>query len=244
MSYTSFAAYYDRLMSDCDYAERADYLLGLFEQMGHIPQCLLDLCCGTGSLMLEFARRGIDVIGVDVSADMLAVARDKADAEGLQPLLLCQNATELDLYGTVDGAVCTLDSLNHLTDYNDFSAALSNVALFLEPGGYFIFDVNTLYKHREVLGDNTFVIDEDDLYCVWQNHCDGEYVDVELDFFADDGSGRYLRSGESFSERAYSDDEIYTALETAGLTVVDVLDDMSLLPPHERSERKIFIARK
>lgn len=243
MAYNAFAKYYDRLMSDCDYTERADYLLGLFDRMGHTPMCMLDLCCGTGSMTVELARRGVDMIGVDMSADMLSVARMKCEAAGVQPLLLCQDAAQLDLYGTVDSAVCTLDSLNHITDYGRFCAVIRNVALFMEPGGYFIFDMNTLYKHEKVLGDNTFVIDDDDLYCIWQNSSDGQYIDIDLDFFCRGDDGRYERASESLTERAYSDDEITDALEAAGFETVDILDDMSLLPPHGRSERQIFIAR-
>ena len=160
-------------------------------------------------------------------------------------LYLCQPAEELDLYGTVDGAVCCLDSLNHITDYSAFCTAISKVSLFLEKERLFIFDVNTVFKHKYILADNTFVIDRDDVYCVWQNETDPETLetDILLDFFIRDG-GVYRRSGEEFSERAYSDRQIDEAIISAGLEKVAVYADMTLSPPTDETERAIYVARK
>ena len=127
--YTCFAAYYDALTGNVDYPARAAYLLDLFERYSpRPPQLLLDLACGTGSMACEFARRGIEVIGADDSVEMLTVAREKAMEQGLDVLFLCQSMQELDLYGTVDSAVCTLDSLNHITDPREVKKALSRVS--------------------------------------------------------------------------------------------------------------------
>ena len=116
-SYNVFSLFYDSFTKDVKYRERTDYILRLFEKFDRKPTLMLDLACGTGNFSTEFARRGIEVIGVDISEDMLAVANEK-NLELEQPVLyLCQPAEELELYGTVDGAVCLLDSLNHITDY-------------------------------------------------------------------------------------------------------------------------------
>ncbi|MBR6564432.1 MAG: class I SAM-dependent methyltransferase, partial [Clostridia bacterium] len=157
---------------------------------------------------------------------------------------LCQDATQLDLYGTVDGAMCCLDSLNHITDYEHFCKAIERVSLFLEKDRLFIFDLNTEYKHREVLGNNTFVIDTDDVYCVWQNEYDGKNtVEINLDFFTPQGDA-YYRTGESFCERAYTKNEIENALEKAGLKIEAAFDDMSQNTPTDTTERVIYVTRK
>lgn len=243
MAYNDFASVYDRLMSDCDYSARADYLLGLFRRNSSEPKLMLDLGCGTGSLAIELIKRGVDVIGVDPSAEMLNIAQSKAADNKVELLCLCQSGEELDLFGTVDSAVCTLDSVNHITDYDELKATFAKVSLFLEPNGLFIFDVNTAYKHENVLADNTFVIEDDDIYCVWQNMTQMPYTTVVLDFFLE-RNGVYERFHEEFEERAYSVDEIKTALDYAGLEIVEILGDMSLDSPDEDSERMIFVTRK
>lgn len=243
--YNSFSKYYDTLMHDADYPARAEYLYSLFSRFGKTPKLLLDLACGTGSISNEFSKKGVSVIGVDISEEMLASAQEKTLNQGLDVLYLCQPAAELDLYGTVDGAVCTLDSLNHITDYAEFCEAFVKVSLFLEKGSLFIFDMNTVYKHESVLADNTFVLEQNGVFCVWQNFYDraAAVTDITLDFFEKQGNV-YVRSTESFSERAYTDAEIEKALSNAGLKLEAVLGDMSDLPPRPDESRKVFVARK
>ncbi len=244
MSYNSFACVYDKLMSDCDYTARAEYLLGLFARFDKKPKLMLDLACGTGSLSVELVKKGIDVIAVDASSDMLSVARQKAADSDLELMLLCQDAAELDLYGTVDGAVCTLDSINHITDIDKLKDAFNKVSLFLEKGSLFIFDVNSEYKHSVILADNTFVVEEDNVYCVWQNFTDFPMTEIRLDFFIEDEDGSYTRECETFSERAYSDEQLSKMCIDAGFEVVGVFDDMTTESANETSERKVFVVRK
>lgn len=244
MSYDYFSQVYDRLMSDCDYEARADYLLGLFSRFADKPKLMLDLCCGTGSLSLELMRRGCDVIAVDASESMLCRAGEKARNAGLNMLILCQDAAELDLYGTVDGAVCTLDSVNHIVDEDDLRTVFERVSLFLEKDCLFIFDANTEYKHEQILGDNTYVIEDDGVFCVWQNSLDAPYTDISLDFFVRQDGGLYHRESEQFAERAYSVQQLCEFAESAGLSTVAVLDDMTLNAPREDSERLVYVMRK
>ena len=188
--YDKFSRVYDSLMYDADYKKRTAYLLKLFKKYGKKPTLLLDLACGTGNFSNEFSKNGIEVIGIDMSEDMLSVAREKSAELGLDVLYLCQKAEQLDLYGTVDGAVCCFDSLNHITDYRNFCKAIERVSLFLEEDSLFIFDLNTPYKHKFVLADNVFVIENDDVYCVWANKYKEKNLmtDVSLDFFlSEDG---------------------------------------------------------
>lgn len=244
-SYSQFALVYDKLMQDVDYKGRTSYLLKLFEKFGKTPTLLLDVACGTGGFSNQFALKGIEVIGVDMSEEMLLAARENSAALATDVLFLCQRAEELDLYGTVDGAICCLDSVNHITDIKKLKKAFERVSLFLEEDSLFIFDVNTLYKHEHILADNTFVIEEDDVFCVWQNEYDEKNLstDIALDFFISDGE-KYERFSEEFSEKAYTDDQLKELLEDSGFTLEAVYGDMTELEPDENCERAIFIARK
>ncbi len=248
--YGVFSSFYDRLMSDVDYEGRAAYLLWLFQRFRpqKPPATLLDLACGSGGVTLPLAAAGVDMIGVDGSEEMLAEARAKAERRGLAPLLLCQDMRELDLYGTVDGAVCTLDSLNHLCHTAELREVFRRLHLFIEPGGLFLFDVNTPYKHRTVLADNAFVYEEEDFLCVWRNRlvertCE---VDMQLDFFvAQDKSGDYCRRfTDAVRERAYSERTLRRLLQKEGFEVLAVYADGTQAPPQPETERAVYVARR
>ena len=243
--YATFADFYDELTYDVDYKKRTAYLMKLFKKYGKTPKLMLDLACGTGSFSNEFARLGVEVIGTDISEEMLGIARENSAEMGLDVLYLCQAAEELDLYGTVDGAVCCLDSLNHITDYKKLCKAISKVSLFLEPECLFIFDINTEYKHREILGDNVFVIDREQVYCVWANAYNDKKktVNIMLDFFVREGEV-YSRYSEEFCERAYTPDELKLALQKAGLEIIRIFDDMTEKPLNEKSQRAIYVTKK
>ena len=242
MAYNSFAEFYDSLTANIDYEEIAGYYDRLNEKFGGIRGILLDLACGTGSLSVIFSKMGYDVIGTDISPEMLSIAVSKQH-EGIE--YLCQNMTELDMFGTIDGTVCSLDSINHLENAEQVRRTFEKVSLFMNKGGAFAFDVNTLHKHKNVLADNTFVYDLDELYCVWQNsynESDGS-VDITLDFFEED-DGTYYRSGESFTEQAYDLDDIAKWLEEAGFEVIGIFDDMTTEKAHPETERAVFLAKK
>ena len=243
MAYTSFAEYYDSLTANIDYKEIADYYNRLNEKFGGIKGILLDLACGTGSLSVIFSRMGYDVIGVDISPEMLSIAVSK-EHEGIE--YLCQSMTELDMYGTIDGTVCSLDSINHLDGVDEVKQAFEKVSLFSNKGALFMFDVNTLYKHENILADNTFVYDTDEVYCVWQNEYQGEgRTDIYLDFFAEDKeSGMYDRYSDDFSETAYSAEKIKELLTEAGFEVCACYEYLTENEPTRESEKLTFVARK
>lgn len=238
--YASLSTVYDRLM-EVDYAARADYLLSLFAQHGAKSDVLLDLACGSGSLTAELLRRGRDVIAVDGSEEMLALAAEKAPSA----LLLCQDMRELDLYGTVDGAVCTLDSFNHLLTRRDIVTTLQRLRYFVEPGGLLIFDVNTPYKHRHVLADHTFVYEQEEIFCVWRNQLSArtDTVRMYLDIFEETPDGRYERLEDEIVERAYSERTWRTMLQEAQFTPLAVYGDMTCAAPSAEEERWVFVAR-
>ena len=247
MSYGVFSEFYDALTANVSYDTVSQVLSSLLTRYGKSRGLLLDLACGTGSVSVRLAKKGYEVIGVDLSPEMLSEAQNKAYSAGQNILFLCQDMTALDLYGTVDAAVCTLDGLCHLPDEESVFAALQKVSLFMNPGGVFLFDVNSVYKHRAVLGNNTFVYDTDDVYCVWQNTLlsDGVTVQMDLDFFEPvSDTGDYVRQSERFTERAYPKETLEAMLKKAGFTVLDVFDGYSGKPAHDTSERLLFAVRK
>lgn len=241
-----FADVYDRFGDPSDYRARAAYQLGLLRSYGITDGLLLDAACGTGTLTRFYLEAGYDVIAVDGSADMLLRAREKLASFGSRALFVCQQLEELDLYGTVRAAVCSLDSLNHLLTEKALLAAFRRISLFTEPGGVFLFDMNSVYKHRAVLGDNTFVFEDDDAFLVWQNELEPEtdVVNMAFDIFTRRPDGSYLRSSEDNAERAYPIGAVRDLLLQAGFHSVNAYADLSLLPPGEREERWCFVAEK
>ena len=242
--YRCLAKCYDQFQGDVDYPARAAYFDSLLQEYGNGGRLLLDLACGTGSLSFELEKLGYDVVAVDASQEMLSKAAEKKLEKGSKVQFLCQKMEELNLYGTVDCCICALDSLNHLPDAEAVVQALDRVGLFLAPDGVLIFDVNTVYKHRQILGDNTFVFEDEDRYLVWQNHLEGNRVDFTLDLFERTEAGElYRRDGEEFSETAYSPKEMAAMLDRAGLLCVQTFDEDSRNPPRADSQRLVYVTK-
>ena len=244
--YSVFARYYDELTANIDYAKRAAYFNSIIKQYRSAEGgILLDLACGTGSISEEMARLGYDVIGVDYSDEMLGIALDKKFDSGLNIQYLCQDMRKLDMYGTIDITICALDSINHLPDIESVREVFKKVAFFSEVGGLFIFDVNTLYKHRRVLADNTFTYETENVYCIWENSLvpETDEVKMHLEFFEKEENGLYSRSSDSFSEKAYSEAELEQALTDAGFEIVAKYGDDTLEPPAPDCQRIVYAAR-
>lgn len=243
-TYSDFSRFYDELTDNVNYSERADYIDGLIRKNCNSCDIVVDLACGTGSLTVKLAEKGYDMIGIDCSADMLTEAQNKIYETGQSILFLCQKMQELDLYGTVDAVVCTLDSINHLTSEKDVLKTFEKVSLFMNKGGVFIFDVNTPYKHNKVLGNSTFVYETEDVFCVWQNELvDTDTVEITLNFFENQGDV-YERYEESFCEKAYSTELLVSMLEKSGFDEIKIYDEMTENEPKENSERLFFVAKK
>lgn len=250
-SYTAFAAYYDALTQNVEYPRRAQALEACIRQaLPHdMPDhILLDLACGTGSLSEEMAKLGWDVIGVDQSMEMLNLALDKKFESGLPIQYLQQDMRQLDLFGTVSVTLCTLDSLNHLPTLADVERVIARVSLFSNPGGLFLFDVNTAYKHRVLLAQQCFVYDLPQAYCVWQNTLEDTAphypVHIQLDFFERLKNGQYRRSSEQFTERVYSHASLTEILAHQGFSLLSVLDGDTFSTPCETSQRLLYLTRK
>ena len=243
--YHILANVYDRLQ-DIDYEKFADYYEAVFGKFGIKPKLVLDLGCGTGNITLPMAKRGYDMIGVDLSQEMLGIATEKAKEKNKEILFLNQDMTEFELYGTVGAMVSALDSINYLTEDGQLESMLKLLHYYLDPGGIFIFDINTEYKFKNILDGQAFVYDEDDVYCVWNNDYDEEekicYFD--LNFFLKDERGAYKRLDEYQEERAYSTDEIEKIIKNCNLELLGVYDNLSFNPPREDSERLFFVIKR
>lgn len=227
--YAAVARFYDEINADIDYERWADFLAARMEEASLPVREVLDLACGTGSMTLPLARRGYDMIGVDLSPDMLNVARTRAEreAKGADILFLCQNMCEFELFGTVQAAVCCLDSVNHLTKVEELRKTLSLLHNYLEPNGLLIFDVNTHRKFEEIYGNQVYAFDFSAGFAVWQNeyHPRGRVCDFDITLFLAEGDGRYVRRNEWQRERYYPTVSLVRYLREAGFSQPTLYDD-------------------
>lgn len=241
--YADFAQVYDRLMrGDVDYGRYADYIENLFALHDKSPELVCDLACGTGNMTIPLARRGYSMTGVDISPDMLSEARRKSG--GLDILYLCQPLTSLDLYGTMDAFVCVIDGFNYVLVPKLLENALKRIrTCFLNPGGIIIFDISTRHKLKNVLGSNTFIYSEKDIFYAWRNRYIEKHniSDMLLDFFVREGDA-YRRFEERHLQRAWSSDEIKYILKRAGFESVFEYGFMTFDAPAPDCERTVFAA--
>jgi len=244
--YSDFSLVYDLLMDDVDYSRWADYIEALFDRYGVKPELILDLACGTGSLTLELAKRGYDMIGIDISSDMLSRAVEKTELSGVAPLWVCQDMRAFELYGSVDIILCTMDSLNYILDINDMRNVFKLAGNYLNPGGLFIFDLNTPYKFEHVFAGNLFYEVRDDITYLWQNRYNPEnkICDFDLTFFVRETGDLYKRLEETQKQRAWSYEEIQSAVYGSGLDLTDVFNAFTFSRPLQTDERCFYIAKK
>lgn len=245
--YESFSQYYDGLTENVNYRKRAEYFHSLIQKYKQSDgDVLLDLACGTGSMSEEMCRLSYDVIGADYSYGMLSRAMEKKIDSGLPVQYICQDMRELELYGAADAVICTLDSLNHLECFEDVETVFRKVYENLEMGGVFIFDMNTPFKHREILGNEVYIYDMENVYCVWENSYEPEEntVNIRLDFFELGEDGRYTRYCEEITEHAYEPERVGRALENAGFEIMGCYKADTQEPLDDNSERMVFAARK
>ena len=243
-AYQSLAVSYDRLTNDVDYPAIVDFYWQILDGIGLKPRTAVDLACGTGSVTLLLAQRGLDVLGVDMSGDMLTVAWDKAQNLPKPPRFVCQKLQELHLPRGVDLAVCALDSLDYITDPDDCAKAIRRVYKALNPGGIFIFDVNTIQK-LQAMNDQVFLDEDDDVYCVWRGSFDDRtnICTYAMDLFQREGDA-WIRSFEDHQEYAYSPEQLTRYLKDAGFTDIRVYGDRMMEQPGAQEQRIYFSARK
>lgn len=238
------AEIYDWLVAGVDFEGWIDYAEALARKFGHRPGEVVDLACGTGNTTLPFARRGYRATGVDLSPEMIAIARAKAQAEGLDVNFLCQDIRNLELPEAVPMMTAFHDGLNYLLDYGDLCLALERISANLLPGGIFIFDLNAVCWLRGARRE-TAVIDEGDFTLIWNSDYDWEndIWQVFLTGFVRRGE-LYRKFTEVHRVKAYGFQEVKTALSSAGLKLLGVFDAFTFNPPHEKSRRHFYVAEK
>ena len=243
-AYEALAASYDRLTNDVDYRAAVDFYFEILKKENVQPKSAADLACGTGSVTVLLAQRGIPVTGVDLSEEMLTVAQQKAQGLAVPPVFVRQNLRELHLPWGVDLAVCALDSLDYITNPADCEAAIRRVYKALNPGGIFIFDVNTPEKLRAMDGQ-VFLDEDDDVYCVWRGEFNAQtnICTYGMDLFQREGR-MWRRSFEEHSEYAYSREQLTGYLKAAGFSHIRVYGDRILEVPKPGEQRIYFSARK
>ena len=244
-AYEAFASVYDIFMEQVEYDQWLNHIHAIWEKFGLQPKTVIDLGCGTGSIALPLAKEGYDVIGVDLSPEMLTEADHKAMEEGVSVRFACQDMTELELGEEADCILSLCDSMNYLTEDGQLEDAFKSIAQHMKQESLFLFDLNTEYKFKDVLGQNVFGSAEEHAAYIWENDYDEEEKINEyyVSFFIENEDGLYERIEEFHYERAYSMEEIEEGLQAAGMELVEVMDGYSFDAPHEESERLLFAAR-
>lgn len=242
--YEALAASYDRLTNDVDYEAAVEFYFEILKREGVHPRTAVDLACGTGSVTALLARRGIPVIGVDLSEEMLTAAVQKTQELPVRPVFIRQDLAHLYLPKGVDLAVCALDSLDYLTDPADCAEALRRIFRVLNPGGILIFDVNTPQKLRAMDGQ-VFLDEDEDVYCVWRGSFDEatNICSYGMDLFQREGK-LWRRSFEEHQEYAYSRRQLTEYLKNAGFTHIRVYGERRFEAPQPGEQRIYFSARK
>jgi SAM-dependent methyltransferase len=242
--YKDFATVYDELIySDIDYNKWADVIISIVEGMKLQKQDYLDLACGTGNLTVKVGKHYRNVWGVDLSNQMLTEAESKLREMGIKAKLICQDICSLKLNQKFDLITCALDSINYIIENEDLERLFDNVLLHLKDDGVFIFDINSYYKLTEILGNNLYTYDEDDVVYIWENTLENDLVNMNLTFFVKENK-LYRRFDEEHVERAYKDEFIESLLNKKGFKIVNKLNNYEYKVLDDACERIVYVVRK
>ena len=245
-AYTDFAGVYDTFMDDTPYEEWCAFLIEVLKEFHIEKELVLDLGCGTGTLTGMLAAAGYDMIGVDNSGEMLNIALEKKESEGYgeELLYLCQDMREFELYGTVKAVVSICDSLNYLLEEEELLETFRLVNNYLDPGGIFVFDFNTVYKYEQVIGDTTIAENREECSFIWENYYHGEEQinEYDLTVFVQEEDGLFRKFTETHYQRGYTLLQMESLLKKAGMTFVRALDADTRGEVRTESERIYVIA--
>lgn len=244
-AYGAFASVYDELMQDVDYFAWVAYIEKIFERYQCKPQNIADIACGTGNITNILAQKGYNLIGVDISEDMLLVAKDKADDMNLEVIYLQQDMKTLILPTELDVALCICDGVNYITSEDELILFFRSVCSHLKREGLFIFDISSYYKLSSILANNTYAENYESVSYIWENNFDEErcMCDFDLTLFIKEGE-RYRKYEESHSQRAYHEKEILNCLNLAGFIRKEIFEAFTFLLPSDKSERICFVCQK
>jgi len=244
-AYDGFAKVYDLFMDNVPYEQWSEYLIDLLKEHGADQGLVLDMACGTGQMTRLLARAGYEMIAVDASAQMLMAAIDHSENDP-EILYLMQDMRELELYGTVRAVVCICDSMNYILEEDELRDVFSLVNNYLDPEGVFIFDLNTIHKFKNILGDNTICENREEGSFIWENDYDDEsnINEYALTFFVKEKEDLYRRYEEVHYQRGYDLENMITLLKEAGMEFIAAYDAFTKEPPKEDSERIYMIAKE
>jgi len=240
--YHQLAPAYDALTRDVDYPAFANYIEWQLSRKTGGVKLVLDLCCGTGTLTHLLAERSYEMMGVDASVDMLAEASGKNSAAPIPPVFLCQSMERLDLYGTIDACISTLDSINYITDPALLQAGFDRVHLFLEPGGLFLFDINRP-ETLQAMDGQLYLDETEDTYCTWQGSYQNDLLRFDMDLFRKEGK-HWRRYEEQHLQRAYPLQTLEQMLRQAGFVTVEQFGNLKKEAATESDSRVFFAAWK
>ena len=242
-AYTSFAVVYDTFMDNVPYEEWAQFILNLLQDRKITEGLVLELGCGTGKLMTLLGKAGFDMIGVDNSVEMLQIAREKTSQDFLY---LLQDMREFELYGTVKAVISVCDSVNYITKKEELRKVFQLVNNYLDPEGVFIFDFNTEYKYRELIGETVIAEDREDVSFIWFNEYDEDshLNDIDLKVFVQEEGDIYRKFQEEHIQRGYTLDEIKQLLEESGLIFLEAYEEYTMQAPQPDSGRIVVVAQE
>ncbi|MGN0193808.1 MAG: class I SAM-dependent DNA methyltransferase [Pseudoramibacter sp.] len=245
--YEDFAKVYDELMQEIDYDEWADYIFRMTLNAATPIKKILEFGCGTGNITLRLAKKGFDVTAVDLSEDMLTVADEKAEEQGIDNVRFFKgDMSNFKIDETFDAVITCCDSFNYLENLEKIESFIACSAEALRPGGLLMFDMNTPEKYKETIGDNTFVYNFDNVYCVWENALkpDEEKIDFDLSFFVRREDDLYERYEEQQSQYYYPVEEIFRLLKIPSFKNQKIYDFGTFLAGGALSDRVQYVAEK
>ena len=244
--YTNFAKVYDLFMDNVPYDKWVEQIKDILYKENIKDGLICDLGCGTGAITERLANLGYDMIGIDNSYDMLDVAMEKKYASGNDILYLCQDMREFELYGTVRAIISRCDSLNYIRELSELKEVFAWVNNYLDPNGLFIFDMNTEYKYQNILGDNTFAEVREQASFIWENtyDIDKRINEYDLNLFIKLEDDSYKRFEERHVQKAYTFDEILSAIDSSNMVLEKYLDADTYGDVSEKTERILFVARE
>jgi len=242
--YEEFAYIYDELInSDIDYKKWADKILEVCEKLNLERNDYLDLACGTGNMTLELSRYFKNTWAVDLSSQMLTKAEEKLRALKIKAKFICQDISKLNLNRKFDLITCCLDSTNYIIEENDLNAYFNSVYNHLKNNGIFIFDINSYYKLINILGNNTFTFDNDNVVYIWDNFTENDIVQMNLIFFIKEDN-LYKRFDEEHIEKAYTTNYLDNLLKNIGFKIIEKLNNYENLPIDDECERIVYVLKK
>lgn len=243
-SYKDFAYLYDKLMDDVDYKKWFEYILKILKKSEIVTKKVLELACGTGNFTKYLCDSGYEVTCFDLSEDMLSIAYDKLNMYR-NITILKQDMRYFNFNKKFDMVISVCDGINYITTYDDLVNVFKRVNLHLNEKGIFIFDISSYYKLHEIIGNNTFVEEKDNIFYVWENYFDEQnnICEMYLTFFVKQGE-KYIRFDESHIQKAYSVNEVVNALKEAGFKYIDYYESFTFNKPNNESERIHFIVSK